>query len=120
MNEAFQPIAIRPPSESQALFALRCVFDLQLLTTYRFLRRELIQCRGRFVDVGAGQLPWHELAPGCTGSRCFGWRNVVPRCLYWLTNWSCRPLRYCGRVVGSKDFGPGRWRSPWVSSVQAS
>jgi SAM-dependent methyltransferase len=65
MTEAFQPIAIRPPSEGRVAFALRCVLDLQLLTTYRFLRRELQPCRGRLVDVGAGQAPWRELAPGC-------------------------------------------------------
>lgn len=65
MTEAFQPIAIRPPSEGRVLFYLRCVLDLQLLTTFRFLRRELKQCRGRLVDVGAGQAPWRELAPDC-------------------------------------------------------
>jgi SAM-dependent methyltransferase len=61
MSEGFQPIAIRPPSDSRVLFAVRCLLDLQLLTTFRFLRRELKTCRGHVLDVGAGQAPWREL-----------------------------------------------------------
>lgn len=61
MTEAFQPIAVRPPADNRVLFGLRCVFDLQLLTVFRFLRRELSTCRGRVLDVGAGQAPWREL-----------------------------------------------------------
>jgi SAM-dependent methyltransferase len=61
MPEGFQPIAIRPPSDSRVLFAVRCLIDLQLLTTFWFLRRELSTCRGRVLDVGAGQAPWREL-----------------------------------------------------------
>lgn len=64
-REAFKPIAIRAPGENRALFALRCMVDLQLLTTYRFLRRELARCRGDVLDVGAGQSPWRELLQGC-------------------------------------------------------
>ena len=37
------------------------MLDLQLLTVYRFLRRELAVCHGRVLDVGAGQAPWREL-----------------------------------------------------------
>lgn len=62
-KEAFQPIAIRPPSEGRLLFAIRCLVDLQLLTTFRFLRRELKKCQGHLIDVGAGHAPWRELAP---------------------------------------------------------
>lgn len=65
MKETFQPIAIRAPSEGRFVFALRCALDLQLLTVYRFLKRELRKCRGRIVDVGAGQSPWRELAADC-------------------------------------------------------
>lgn len=61
MPEAFQPIAIRPPSDNRALFAVRCLLDLQLLTTFRFLRTELRTCKGRVLDVGAGQAPWRDL-----------------------------------------------------------
>lgn len=61
MAEAFQPIAVRPPSDNRLLFWVRCLFDLQLLTVFRFLRRELNACRGRVLDVGAGQAPWREL-----------------------------------------------------------
>jgi SAM-dependent methyltransferase len=61
MAEAFQPIAVRPPGDNRLLFGVRCLVDLQLLTVYRFLRRELSACRGRVLDVGAGQAPWREL-----------------------------------------------------------
>ena len=60
-GEAFKPIAIRPPSENRWLFALRRVVDLQLLTTYAFLAKELRFFRGRVLDVGAGEAPWREL-----------------------------------------------------------
>ena len=82
-REAFKPIAIRAPGENRALFALRCVADLQLLTTYRFLRRELARCRGDVLDVGAGQSPWRELLQSCryTGldvdsAEAFGMRRM--------------------------------------------
>lgn len=61
MSEAFQPISVRPPGENRALFAVRCLFDLQLLTIFRFLRTELGACQGRILDVGAGESPWKEL-----------------------------------------------------------
>jgi SAM-dependent methyltransferase len=61
MAEGFKPIAIRPPGDNRFLFAARCMLDLQLLTTYRFLRRELAACKGQVLDVGAGQAPWREL-----------------------------------------------------------
>jgi SAM-dependent methyltransferase len=61
LTEAFQPVAVRPPGDNRALFALRCLVDLQLLTVFRFLRRELPNCRGRVLDVGAGQAPWRAL-----------------------------------------------------------
>lgn len=82
-REAFKPIAIRAPGENRALFALRCLVDLQLLTTYRFLRHELPNLRGDVLDVGAGQSPWRELLQGCryTGldvdsARAFGMRRM--------------------------------------------
>jgi SAM-dependent methyltransferase len=61
MTEAFQPIAVSPPSDNRVIFWLRCVLDLQLLTIYRFLRGQLPQLRGRVLDVGAGRSPWREL-----------------------------------------------------------
>jgi SAM-dependent methyltransferase len=61
MSEGFKPIAIRPPGDNRLLFAVRCALDLQLLTTYRFLRHELEACKGKVLDVGAGQAPWREL-----------------------------------------------------------
>lgn len=61
MAESFQPIPVAAPGDNRWLFAVRCLVDLQLLSVYRFLRRELAPCRGRVLDVGAGQAPWREL-----------------------------------------------------------
>ena len=61
MAEVFRPIAVRPPQESRTLFLCRCFVDLQLLTIYRFLRGHLPTCKGRVLDVGAGEAPWREL-----------------------------------------------------------
>lgn len=63
MSEAFQPISIRPPSENRVLFWVRCMVDLQLLTVFRFLVPRLGSCKGRVLDVGAGEAPWRELLP---------------------------------------------------------
>jgi SAM-dependent methyltransferase len=61
MAEAFQPIAVSAPSDNRAMLTLRSLLDPQLLTVFRFLRRELAPCRGRVLDVGAGRAPWREL-----------------------------------------------------------
>ena len=61
MSEIFKPIPVVPASNNSLLFSLRCLFDLQLHEIRRFLSRELVGCRGRFLDVGAGQAPWREL-----------------------------------------------------------
>lgn len=63
MSEAFQPIAVRPRSENRLIFWGRCLVDLQLLTIFRFLRSPLSSCRGRLLDVGAGESPWRDLLP---------------------------------------------------------
>jgi SAM-dependent methyltransferase len=63
VSEAFQPIAVRPPSENRLLFWVRCLADLQLLTIFRFLVLPLSSCRGRVLDVGAGEAPWRDLLP---------------------------------------------------------
>lgn len=61
MSEAFQPVAVRPPSENRFFFWVRCLADLQLLTIFRFLTLPLKSCRGRVLDVGAGEAPWRDL-----------------------------------------------------------
>ena len=63
MSETFQPVAVRPPSENQLLFWVRCLADLQLLTIFRFLLLPLNACKGRVLDVGAGEAPWRDLMP---------------------------------------------------------
>ena len=61
MQEAFQPIAVRPLGDNRFAFWVRCAVDLQLLTIYQFLSGKLKSLRGRVLDVGAGQAPWREL-----------------------------------------------------------
>ena len=63
MSEVFQPIAVRPPSENRLFFWVRCLVDLQLLTILGFLVPPLSSCRGRVLDVGAGESPWRDLLP---------------------------------------------------------
>ena len=66
MLEAFKPIPVHAPSDNRILFNVRCVFDLQMLTLYRFLVKKLSICKGRILDVGVGKSPWRELIPpGC-------------------------------------------------------
>lgn len=61
MNEGFKPIPVRAPSSNRLFFIIRCIFDLQMLTVFRFLSRWLSNCKGRVLDVGAGESPWREL-----------------------------------------------------------
>ncbi len=66
MPETFKPIPVRPPSENRFLFWLRCIFDLQLLTIYSYLHTILPDCRGRLLDVGAGEGPWRDMLASST------------------------------------------------------
>jgi len=61
MTESFQPIAVKSLKENPWLFFGRCLVDLQLLTIFNFLSQPLSTCRGRVLDVGAGQSPWRDL-----------------------------------------------------------
>jgi SAM-dependent methyltransferase len=61
MREDFQPISVKPPNENMALFRLRCLLDLQLLTIHRFIQHRLCHWHGRALDVGAGESPWRYL-----------------------------------------------------------
>lgn len=62
-TERFQPIAVAPPSRHPALFALRCLVDLQLATIARPLRPALQAVRGKVLDIGAGMSPWRDWLP---------------------------------------------------------
>lgn len=63
MSEAFQPIAVRPRSENKIFFWFRCLFDFQLLTISSFLTLPISHCKGKLLDVGAGEVPWREFFP---------------------------------------------------------
>jgi SAM-dependent methyltransferase len=61
LPETFKPIPVRSPVDSKYLFFGRCLVDLQLLTIFRFLRSHLPGCKGRLLDVGAGEAPWRYM-----------------------------------------------------------
>jgi SAM-dependent methyltransferase len=61
--EGFKPIAVTGPARHPALFALRCVIDVQLATIARPLRPAIRSLRGKVLDVGAGQSPWRDWLP---------------------------------------------------------
>lgn len=61
--EGFQPVAVGSPARHPALFALRCVVDVQLATIARPLREALRSVRGAVLDVGAGLSPWRDWLP---------------------------------------------------------
>ena len=67
VTEAFKPIPIRRGSSpmGRALFSLRMLVDLQLLTCTRFLAPYLARFDGSVLDVGCGEMPFRGLlAPG--------------------------------------------------------
>ncbi|WP_085310517.1 class I SAM-dependent methyltransferase [Planktotalea arctica] len=58
MSEVTKPIPVQPPSRNRFLFALRCIFDVQLGSIVTHLKPYMTQSKGRLLDVGAGQMPW--------------------------------------------------------------
>lgn len=69
-TEQFQPVAVRPPSQGQLAFKVRCFFDLQLDSICHALRPAMRELSGTVLDVGAGQSPWREWLPD--GARYIG------------------------------------------------
>jgi SAM-dependent methyltransferase len=59
-SESFKPISVKSPSSNPYAFWLRCVVDLQLKTIVSFLKPALSEEKGKILDVGAGESPWHE------------------------------------------------------------
>ena len=61
--EEFKPIPIRRSAGGldRALFAMRMVADLQLLTCVRFLAPHLGRMQGEVLDVGCGEMPFRTL-----------------------------------------------------------
>jgi SAM-dependent methyltransferase len=82
INEDFKPIPVRRPSGvlGAALFNLRLMADLQLLTCVRFLTPHLARMSGKLLDVGCGEMPFRALLePGASytgidvpGAQAFG------------------------------------------------
>ncbi len=63
MTEAFKPIANRPPDSllGWLRFRVRLLFDLQVASVYRDLKRTVPGWRGRIADIGAGAGPYRHL-----------------------------------------------------------
>lgn len=65
VTEEFKPIPIRRDAGAlgRAVFALRMLADLQLLTCTRFLTPVLARMQGSVLDVGCGEMPFRGLLP---------------------------------------------------------
>ncbi len=63
--EMVKPVPVRVGSgrAGRFAFAVRRSVDLQLSTIWRFLAPELSKCRGDFLDVGCGDMPFRRLLP---------------------------------------------------------
>jgi SAM-dependent methyltransferase len=61
--ESFRPVSNTPPTTfvGKIKFYGRMLFDLQVLTVYRDLRKCLPELRGKVLDVGCGQSPYRFL-----------------------------------------------------------
>jgi len=62
-TESFRPVRNSPPTTpaGKVKFYGRMLLDLQVLTVYRDLRRDLPRFRGRILDVGCGESPYRFL-----------------------------------------------------------
>jgi len=62
-KEKFKPIRNTPPDSpmGKIKFYGRTIFDLQILTIYRDVKKELPNYRGNILDVGCGQSPYRFL-----------------------------------------------------------
>jgi SAM-dependent methyltransferase len=62
-TESFRPVSNTPPTTvgGKMKFYGRMLVDLQVLTVYRDLRRQLPRFRGEVLDVGCGQSPYRYL-----------------------------------------------------------
>jgi SAM-dependent methyltransferase len=63
MSEGFRPITHTPPNSigGKVKFYGRMVFDLQILTIYRDIKKIIPAFRGSVLDVGCGQSPYRHL-----------------------------------------------------------
>lgn len=58
MSEITKPIPVQAPGENKFLFAVRCIFDVQLGSIVEHLKPYMVETSGKLLDVGAGQMPW--------------------------------------------------------------
>lgn len=63
MTEQFQPISNTPPSgfTGKLKFYGRMLLDLQILTIFKDIKKELPAYKGNVLDIGAGQSPYKFL-----------------------------------------------------------
>jgi len=63
MTESFKPLSNTPPDSlsGKIKFYGRTILDLQILTIYRHIKKELPTYNGSILDVGCGQSPYRFL-----------------------------------------------------------
>jgi ubiquinone/menaquinone biosynthesis C-methylase UbiE len=63
MTESFKPLSNTPPDSlsGKIKFYGRTILDLQILTIYRHIKKELPTYKGNVLDVGCGQSPYRFL-----------------------------------------------------------
>lgn len=63
MAEKFKPVSNTPPESlaGKIKFYGRLVLDLQILTIFRAVKRELPEYKGKVLDIGCGQSPYNFL-----------------------------------------------------------
>jgi SAM-dependent methyltransferase len=99
--EDFKPIPVRrsPGALGAALFNLRLLVDLQLLTCVRFLTPHLSRMSGKVLDVGCGEMPFRALlGPGA------GYTGIdVPNAQAFSMGSSSDIIAFDGRVIPFPD-----------------
>ena len=75
--EAWQPLPHVPPDsfKNKILFCLRLFFDLEVLTTYRDLKKFLKGSRNNVLEVGCGLKPYRHLVPPGVCYRAIDWEK---------------------------------------------
>lgn len=77
-GEARQPLAhVAPDSlKNRILFGLRLVFDMEVSTTYRDVRKRLKQAGANALEVGCGASPYRRLIPETAKYHALDWKGA--------------------------------------------